>query len=59
MAQSDEREAQIDEKDVEAHGAIDSPASDSPAVDRTDDDGNDVEGHALIDSPAADRPAVD
>jgi hypothetical protein len=59
VAQTDDREAQIDEKDVEAHGVIDSPNVDSPSVDRTDDDGNDVEGHALIDSPAVDRPAVD
>ena len=59
VAQTDDREAQIDEKDVEAHGAIDSPSVDSPSVDRTEDDGNDVEGHALIDSPSVDRPAVD
>ena len=59
MAQTDDREAQIDEKDVEAHGTIDSPGVDSPSIDRTDDEGDDVEGHALIDSPAADRPAVD
>jgi hypothetical protein len=59
VGQIDDREAQIDEKDVEAHGTIDRPGVDSPGLDRTDDDGNDVEGHALIDSPGVDRPAVD
>ena len=56
MAQTDDREAQID--DVEAHGTIDSPGVDRPGVDHTDD-GDDVEGHALIDAPGVDRPAVD
>lgn len=59
MANTDDREAQIDEKDVEAHGTIDSPGVDSPSIDRTDDDGDDVEGHALIDSPNVDSPNVD
>jgi hypothetical protein len=59
VAQTDDREAQIDDKDVEAHGTIDSPGVDRPSIDRTDDDGDDVEGHALIDSPNVDRPAVD
>lgn len=58
MAQTDDREAQIDEKDVEAHGTIDSPGVDSPSIDQTDD-GDDVEGHALIDSPNVDSPNVD
>ncbi len=58
MAQSDDREAQIDEKDVEGHGLVDSPAADSPSIDQTDD-GDDVEGHALIDSPSVDSPSVD
>lgn len=59
MAQTDDREAQVDEtEDVEAHGTIDSPGVDSPTIDATDE-GDDVEGHALIDSPAVDSPAVD
>jgi hypothetical protein len=59
VSQTDDREAQSDEKDVEGHGTIDSPGVDRPLIDRTDDDGDDVEGHALIDSPGVDRPAVD
>ena len=60
MAQTDDREAQIDEtEDVEAHGTIDSPGVDSPSIDRTDDEGDDVEGHALIDRPGVDSPNVD
>jgi hypothetical protein len=61
VAQTDDREAQIDEKeeDVEAHGTIDSPGVDSPSIDRTDDEGDDVEGHALIDRPGVDSPNVD
>ena len=59
MAQTDDREAQVDEtEDVEAHGTIDSPGVDSPTIDQTDE-GDDVEGHALIDSPAVDSPTVD
>jgi hypothetical protein len=59
VANTDDREAQIDEKDVEGHGLIDAPAVDSPSIDQTDDDGDDVEAHALIDRPAIDAPAVD
>jgi hypothetical protein len=59
VAQTDDREAQVDEKDVEGHGLVDSPAADSPSIDRTDDDADDVEGHALIDKPAVDSPSVD
>ena len=55
MANTDDREAQIDEKDVEAHGTIDSPGVDSPSIDQTDD-GDDVEGHALIDRPERRQP---
>ena len=59
MAQTDDREALVDEKeDVEAHGTIDSPGVDSPSIDRTDD-GDDVEGHALIDRPSIDSPSID
>jgi hypothetical protein len=61
VAQTDDREAQIDAKDddVEAHGTIDRPGVDAPSVDRTDDDGDDVEAHSLIDAPSIDAPAVD
>lgn len=59
MANTDDREAQIDEKDVEGHGTIDSPGVDSPSIDRTDDEDDDVEGHALIDRPGVDSPNVD
>jgi hypothetical protein len=59
VAQTDDREAQVDEKDVEAHSTIDSPAVDSPSIDRTDDDADDVEGHVFIDKPAIDKPAID
>lgn len=58
VANTDDREAQIDEKDVEGHGLIDAPAVDSPSIEQTDD-GDDVEAHALIDRPAVDAPAVD
>jgi hypothetical protein len=53
VAQVDDREAQVDEKDVEAHSTIDSPATIDSTIDRTDDDGDDVEGHVFVDSPAA------
>jgi hypothetical protein len=60
VAQTDDREAQVDEtEEVEAHSTIDSPASDSPSIERTDDDADDVEGHVFIDRPASDRPASD
>ena len=55
---ADDREAQIDEKDVEAHGTIDSPGVDRPGIDRSDE-GDDVEAHALIDRPGVDRPGID
>jgi hypothetical protein len=52
VAQTDDREAQVDEKDVEAHSTIDSPATIDSTIDRTDDDdGDDVEGHVFVDAP--------
>jgi hypothetical protein len=59
VAQTDDREAQIDEKDVEGHGLVDSPNVDSPSIERTDDEGDDVEAHGLVDSPNVDSPNVD
>jgi hypothetical protein len=59
VANTDDREAQIDDKDVEGHGLVDSPNVDSPSIDRTDDEGDDVEGHGMIDRPNVDSPNVD
>ena len=58
MANTDDREAQIEDKDVEGHGLVDSPNVDSPSIEETDD-GDDVEAHGLIDSPNVDSPNVD
>jgi hypothetical protein len=59
VANTDDREAQVDEKDVEAHSTIDSPGTIDSTIDRTDDDDDDVEGHALIDAPGVVDSTVD
>ena len=59
VANTDDREAQVDENDVEAHSTIDSPGTIDSTIDRTDDDDDDVEGHALIDAPGVVDSTID
>jgi hypothetical protein len=44
--------------DVEGHSLLDSPSTDQPSADRTDE-GDDVDAHAMMDRPSTDRPNVD
>jgi hypothetical protein len=61
VGNADEREGMAEgtTDDVEGHGLLDSPSTDQPSADRTDDEGDDVEAHGLLDRPSTDSPSTD